>query len=247
MVDVSAINRFLQGELARRSLSEVAAVEAASWLEEEGLLKDSTQRAGKPLRDLLRAGVISGQRQMANRRWFIDLERSRRYWILCSKPETSKIELAITELEVATWTSKGSDLRPGDRCAIWRYKGRTEKRGIVALGEVLSPPEVRTDSHPEYWANRFASDRRNESVPACDTDRSCSEHYQRLNCSLQQGLTSHGYEWFWEVLNMISQAIAASTRQNYTDHLPGSLPHSRLARPIAKSAIERGSVAHAFK
>ncbi len=68
---VNAINNFIQQELKRRNFSYVSAVEAAKWLNREGLLKDSESRPGKPLRDLLRAGKIDGQKQQSNRRWYI--------------------------------------------------------------------------------------------------------------------------------------------------------------------------------
>jgi len=62
-MDVEAINQFLQTELRRRQRDSVPAVEAARWLDGAGLLRDSEQRRGRPLRDLLRAGQITGQRQ----------------------------------------------------------------------------------------------------------------------------------------------------------------------------------------
>jgi hypothetical protein len=68
------INAFLQGELRRRGLSEVTAVEAARWLDEAALLADSESRPGLPLRNLLRDGVIDGSDQrppQAYGRWFI--------------------------------------------------------------------------------------------------------------------------------------------------------------------------------
>lgn len=51
------------------------AVEAAAWLDEAGLLADSSIRPGLPLRRLLREHRILGQRQEANRRWYIDRVR----------------------------------------------------------------------------------------------------------------------------------------------------------------------------
>lgn len=71
--EVKTLNQFLQQELRRRERREVAAVEAAKWLDRAGLLTDSTVRPGLPLRDLLRAGLITGQRQEPNRRWCINL------------------------------------------------------------------------------------------------------------------------------------------------------------------------------
>jgi hypothetical protein len=71
---VVEINTFLQGRLATFGLDCVAAVNAASWLNEAGLLGDSPSRPGKPLRDLLRAGKIKNAEQRppaANDRWFV--------------------------------------------------------------------------------------------------------------------------------------------------------------------------------
>jgi hypothetical protein len=45
-------------------------------------------------------------------------------------------------------------LRSGStRVAIWTYKGRDDRRGIIAFGEVLTDPEMRelsVDDHM-YW------------------------------------------------------------------------------------------------
>lgn len=71
-MDLEAINDHLQDQLRIRGRNEVTAVEAARWLDEAGLLKDSDHHPGLPLRNLLRANQIVGQRQEANGRWFID-------------------------------------------------------------------------------------------------------------------------------------------------------------------------------
>ena len=72
MADLDLINQYLQAELDRRNLASVSAVDAAAWLHEAGLLKDSGGRPGLPLRNLLRDKQILGQRQESNSRWFID-------------------------------------------------------------------------------------------------------------------------------------------------------------------------------
>jgi very-short-patch-repair endonuclease len=72
-VDVDAINYFLQEQLAYRGIYSVGAIEAACWLDEAGLLQDSTVRPGLPLRKLLRTHRIVGQRQESNGRWYVDL------------------------------------------------------------------------------------------------------------------------------------------------------------------------------
>lgn len=66
------VNCHLQQQLRQQNRSEVPAVEAATWLDRAGLLKDSKYRPGLPLRNLLRKNLIDGQRQEAKRRWFID-------------------------------------------------------------------------------------------------------------------------------------------------------------------------------
>jgi hypothetical protein len=75
------INTFLQRELKRRQLDEVAAVEAARWLDSSGLLEDSASRPGLPLRKMLRAGDIDAAIQRpagSHGRWFIGrADRSR--------------------------------------------------------------------------------------------------------------------------------------------------------------------------
>ncbi len=70
-VTPSEISEFLQLVLRVRRLSQVTAVAAASWLNSVGILRDSKQRPGKPLRDLLREGKIQGQIQLSNGRWYI--------------------------------------------------------------------------------------------------------------------------------------------------------------------------------
>lgn len=68
------ISEFLQDELRRRSLDEVAAVEAAGWLDRSGRLADDPGRPGKPLRQLMREGKVCGAEQRpprAHGRWFV--------------------------------------------------------------------------------------------------------------------------------------------------------------------------------
>ena len=66
------ISQFIQSRLHQSGRASVTAVEAGAWLDTAGILRESRSRPGKPLRDLLRAGLICGQRQEANRHWFID-------------------------------------------------------------------------------------------------------------------------------------------------------------------------------
>lgn len=71
MADIAKINQFIQSQLRARDLYEVTAVEAAAWLDREGLLRDSRERPGRPLRDLLRGEKIDGAYQEGGRFWYV--------------------------------------------------------------------------------------------------------------------------------------------------------------------------------
>jgi hypothetical protein len=58
-MNIEEINVYIQDRLLSEERTFITAVEAARWLEEAGLLIDSPTRKGKPLRDLLRAGLIA--------------------------------------------------------------------------------------------------------------------------------------------------------------------------------------------
>lgn len=59
MANIELIIKTLDKHLEDNNLVEITAVEANKVLEQAGILNDSTQRAGKPLRELLREGLIS--------------------------------------------------------------------------------------------------------------------------------------------------------------------------------------------
>ena len=67
------ISNALQRYMRQNGIENLKAPEAGGLLEQWGLLVDSRQRPGKPLRDLLRAGIITGQEQPGgpNSTWFI--------------------------------------------------------------------------------------------------------------------------------------------------------------------------------
>src|SRR5688572_7347615 len=118
-----AVSAFLQDELRKRDLMSVAAVEAARWLDDAGLLKDSATRPGKPVRDLLRAEKMAGQRQEKNRLWFIDRAGD-------SKAEARLLRLAAAPSRARK--ASGSDIpaaKVDDEEAIKRFaKARAKYR-----------------------------------------------------------------------------------------------------------------------
>jgi len=97
-------------------------VEAATWLDRAGLLKDSTDRPGKALRELLRAGKILGQRQDPNRRWFI---------------RRTDADVEHDQPTVASPVA-ATDAGPAGEWEALRRKYRPEKVRLLLVGE--SPP-----------------------------------------------------------------------------------------------------------
>lgn len=74
-MSIEEINTYIQNRMLRESITSVTAREAAQWLDAASLLRDSSIRKGKPLRDLLRKGHITNSWQDGRKRWFIDREK----------------------------------------------------------------------------------------------------------------------------------------------------------------------------
>ena len=75
-----------------------------------------------------------------------------RFWALAADPRVYRIDDAVRELrDPDLWTTKGRDLRPGDRVVVWRTSGGGGPRGVVALGEVVGPVREVSDADNPYW------------------------------------------------------------------------------------------------
>jgi hypothetical protein len=81
------------------------------------------------------------------------LSRQCQYFAFLTNPNRYRIEDAIRECEVDAWPTGGTNMQLGDRVIIWKAKGRGEERGIVALGQVVGKPELRTDADNPYWVD----------------------------------------------------------------------------------------------
>lgn len=87
-------------------------------------------------------------------RYLIGQERDaeeRKYWALCANPTIYDIDRAVQILEVDRWNTGKSEIRAGDRVAIWRTAGRDGLRGVIALGEVLDDPQLLDDVDNPFW------------------------------------------------------------------------------------------------
>jgi hypothetical protein len=76
------------------------------------------------------------------------------YWAFQANPRVYNIEAAVRHLEEDTWTTKGKDVRKGDKVVIWKALGDSHRRGVVALGEVISDPEPMQDANNRFWVDR---------------------------------------------------------------------------------------------
>ena len=74
MKDLNLIINFLDKCIEQKHVNKLSAVEAAELLDKVGILKDSVSRKGKPLRDILRAGLIPHAYQVGTL-WFIPLSK----------------------------------------------------------------------------------------------------------------------------------------------------------------------------
>lgn len=144
MCDENEINAFLQTQLTRRGLDRVAAVEAATWLEGAGLVSDSRERPGRPLRNRLRSGRIVGGRQIG-KRWFIHK---------VSEAEPSRSAGVTTEsgvphvVRAATAAGQSLGELPGDPrgSASFRKVGFS---GFVQLGEAVADRQRFLNGHDD--------------------------------------------------------------------------------------------------
>lgn len=76
---------------------------------------------------------------------------ARSYWTWVANPSVFQIDDAIREREIDHWMTKGKPVKPGDRGAVWRSLGSDGKRGVVAIGEVVSEPYMARADEDPYW------------------------------------------------------------------------------------------------
>lgn len=75
----------------------------------------------------------------------------RSYWAWVANPGVFKVDDAIREREEDSWLTKGKPVKPGDRGVVWRSLGADGKRGVIAIGEVISEPYMARADEDPYW------------------------------------------------------------------------------------------------
>jgi Protein NO VEIN, C-terminal/EVE domain len=64
------------------------------------------------------------------------------YWTLAAHPGSFRVEDNVREQDEQLWRTNDRRVVRGDHVAIYKYKGRESHRGVIALGEVLTDPEL---------------------------------------------------------------------------------------------------------
>lgn len=86
------------------------------------------------------------------------------YWAFLADPTRYHIEKAIHSKEADTWVTRGRKIKAGDKVIVWKSARDDGKRGMVALGEVLTDPEMLTDNENPFWVKPPKSDEAEERV-----------------------------------------------------------------------------------
>jgi len=83
---------------------------------------------------------------------FLSLPKSPSYWAVVVNPKLYKIDDVLRNEVEDAWTVNDSDVRAGDRIAIWKARAGGAHRGIIAFAEVLSDPSIMdvSASHRAY-------------------------------------------------------------------------------------------------
>jgi predicted DNA-binding transcriptional regulator AlpA len=135
------INRFLAQKIDDENINEIDAVSAARWLDEAGLLKDSTHHPGLPLRKHLRAGKINGAYQYPNRRWVI--RRSNKESIFSVKEAAN--ELGLTEHAIYKRIERG----------LIKPEILGEKSIVIPKSEIIREQQARNKETDIYNTGQF--------------------------------------------------------------------------------------------
>jgi hypothetical protein len=68
---IKKINEFIQAQMREKKIDQCGAIEASVWLERKGILRNDKSKPGRPLRVLLRKGMIKGAKIGQGGRWVI--------------------------------------------------------------------------------------------------------------------------------------------------------------------------------
>ncbi|GAG32361.1 unnamed protein product, partial [marine sediment metagenome] len=85
-------------------------------------------------------------------------------WALAANPSIYRVLEAVQELETDEWTTRGRPIHTGDQLIFWQTRDSQGRRGVVALGDVLSEPRQVPDAFNKFWGDAAAYDQSDERV-----------------------------------------------------------------------------------
>lgn len=75
------------------------------------------------------------------------------YWAFNANPDQYRVQEAVRERVKDLWWVDRSNPGIGELVIIWKSKGKSKTRGVVAFGEVLSEPQWLADEDNPHWVN----------------------------------------------------------------------------------------------
>ena len=73
------------------------------------------------------------------------------YWAFLGNPRFYDVEGAVQSLAEDVWLTRGREIRKGDRAVIWKAKGGTPTRGVVAFAEIITDPDSDIPIDSAFW------------------------------------------------------------------------------------------------
>lgn len=131
---MNTITNFIDNYLTKSGRAEIDPVEANALLEKAGILHDSKDRPGKPLRDLLRKGELPHAFQTGGKgsSWKIPHSSTGKSFISNYSNTNQQIKKAATVKHTKTTTTNISQLKKQLENARQKYKPGTVKYLLVA-------------------------------------------------------------------------------------------------------------------
>lgn len=147
MADVDKINDFIQSHLKSNGLCKITTVEMASHLEKNGLLNDSKDRPGKPLRKLCRDKKIHSASQPDGWHWIIEYDQDYK--------SSSNYSLSATVRQNrAECTKEENSIMNSAHCESLAAYVPEDPR-ILVLGTMPGQQSLRLHQYYANPANRF--------------------------------------------------------------------------------------------
>ncbi len=148
MADVDKINDFIQSYLKKNGLLQTTPVDVSPHLEKAGLLKDSKERPGLPLRRLCRDGKIHCSSQPNGRNWIIEYDPNYK------SSSNSSLYVSVQQGRAENSIKDETSIRNSTHCeSLAAYV--PENPHILVLGTMPGKDSLRLQQYYANCGNRF--------------------------------------------------------------------------------------------